>query len=101
LKHDVADFGAPQKSGARNQTVGAQSQDRLRRPSSRARRPVGAIQNFSDLVIKVTKQIGLEPKGQHRKQQMPRQVRRGRPLENPLPAGAQPLQSEIAQVNDP
>ena len=41
--------------------------------------------------FKVPKTIGLDPKGQDGKQQMPRQVRRRRPLENALPPGAQPL----------
>ena len=43
---------------------------------------------------------GRLPPGQDRKQQMPRQVRRRRPLENALPPGAQPPEIEIAQMRD-
>jgi hypothetical protein len=51
-------------------------------------------------VIKVAKTIGLDPEGQDRKQQVPRQVRGRRSLENALPPGAQPLEIEIAQMRD-
>jgi hypothetical protein len=51
-------------------------------------------------MIKVAKTIGLDSEGQDGKQQMPRQVRRRRPLENALPPGAQRLEIEIAQLRD-
>jgi hypothetical protein len=51
-------------------------------------------------VIEVTKTIGLDPEGKDREQQMPRQVRSRRPLENALPPRAQPLEIEIAQMRD-
>jgi hypothetical protein len=44
--------------------------------------------------------ISLDSKGQDRKQQMPRQMRRRGPLENALPPGAQPVQIEIPQMRD-
>jgi hypothetical protein len=40
------------------------------------------------------------PEGQDREQQMPRQVKRRRPLEDALPPGAQPPEIEIAQMRD-
>ena len=52
------------------------------------------------LMVEIAKTIGLDSKGQDRKQQMPRQVRRRRSLENALPPGAQPLEIEIAQMRD-
>src|SRR6516225_5884727 len=61
---------------------------------------IGAIQNFSGLVVEVAKTIGLDPEGQDRKQQVPRQVRERRSLENALPPGAQSLEIEIAQMRD-
>ena len=51
-------------------------------------------------MIEVPKTIGLDPEGQDRKQQMPRQVRRRRSLENALPPGAQILEIEVAQMRD-
>jgi hypothetical protein len=38
-------------------------------------------------LIEVAKTIGLDSKGQNRKQQMPRQVRRRRSLENAFATG--------------
>ena len=61
---------------------------------------MGTIESLSGLMIKVAKTIGLDLEGQDGKQQMPRQVRRRRPQENALPAGAQPLEIEIAQLRD-
>ena len=52
------------------------------------------------LMVEIAKTIGLDSKGQDRKQQMPRQVRGRRPLENTLPPGAQPPEIEIAQMRD-
>ena len=51
-------------------------------------------------MIEIAKTIGLDSEGQDGKQQMPRQVRRRRPLENALPPGAQPPEIEIAQMRD-
>jgi hypothetical protein len=61
---------------------------------------IAAIQNFSGLMIEVAMTIGLDPEGQDRKQQVPRQVRGRRWLENALPPGAQSLEIEIAQMRD-
>ena len=48
-------------------------------------------------MIEVAKAIGLDSEGQDGKQQMPRQVRSRRSLENALPPGTQPPEVEIAQ----
>jgi hypothetical protein len=51
-------------------------------------------------MIEVAKTIGLDPIGQDRKQQMTRQLRKRRSLENAQPAGAQAPKIEIAQMRD-
>jgi hypothetical protein len=51
-------------------------------------------------MVEIAKTIGLDTEGQDRKKQMPRQMRRRRPLENALPPGAQPAKIEITQMRD-
>jgi hypothetical protein len=51
-------------------------------------------------MIEIAETVGLDPKGQDRKQQMSRQVERRRSLEYALPSGAQACEIEIAQMRD-
>jgi hypothetical protein len=61
---------------------------------------VGAIQYLSGLVIEVAEAVSLDPKGQNRKQQVPRQVKRRRSPEHAPPSGSQPAEIETAQMRD-
>jgi hypothetical protein len=51
-------------------------------------------------MIEIAEAISLEPIGDDRKQQMPRQMRRGRSPEDTLPARAQSPEIETAQMRD-
>src|SRR5258705_8321740 len=59
-----------------------------------------SIQHLQRCVIEIAEAISLEPIGDDRKQQMPRQMRRGRSLEDTLPARAQSPEIETAQMRD-
>ena len=59
-----------------------------------------SIQHLQRCVIEIAEAISLEPIGDDRKQQMPRQMRRGWSPEDTLPARAQSPEIETAQMRD-
>src|SRR6267378_1152378 len=60
----------------------------------------GSIQHLLGFMIQIAKTVGLDSIGDDRKQQMPRQMSRGRPPEDALPARAQSSEVETAQMRD-
>jgi hypothetical protein len=60
----------------------------------------GSTQYLQGCVIEIAKAISLEPIGDDCKQQMPRQMSRGRSLEDTLPACVSSLEIETAQMRD-
>src|SRR5258705_6223353 len=60
----------------------------------------GTIQQLPCLMVEVSEAIGLNPIGDDRKQQMPRQMIGRRSLQHALPPRAQTFEIETAQMHD-
>ncbi len=58
------------------------------------------LQESQRYCIEITKRLGLDAVSDHRKQQLPGQVRRRFPSGHALPAGSQDLEVETAQMRD-
>src|SRR6202165_1013194 len=61
---------------------------------------MGTIKKLPRLMVEVPEAIGLNPIGDDRKQQMPRQTIGRRPLHHALPPRAQTLEIGTAQMRD-
>ena len=62
--------------------------------------PTLLIEDLPDRRVEIAEPVGLQPVGENTEQQMPRHMRRRLPPEQPLPASAQTLEIETAQVRD-
>src|SRR4026209_688725 len=58
------------------------------------------LQESQRYCIDITKRLGLDAVSDHRKKQLPGQVRRRFPSGHALPAGSQDLEVETAQMRD-
>ena len=78
------------------------AEQRYARIGARRARDVdlGAIQDLPGRMIEIAKTVGLNPKGEDRKQQMSRQMERRRSPDKALPSCAQACEIEIAQMRD-